>query len=197
MTNIITQTPKLGKMDYVPSEGWNFDLTISFEDATYTVNEVHESNNMTTFDNIYGVTTVYTLPINTDASEFDEWMSVNAKPLLERIKAGYSTSWVSGNERAKLTEDASDAKDALLELLDSDNGVPLLSEGGQADANDYLYDARQSIIKEYGITGETSDEELRRISDLLDEQSLDEMVRLDGTFRFLRGLRTDLTENED
>ena len=68
ISNTVISTP--GRMDYVPSTNWRFDVRFDFADATWDVTERHQSEGATSFYDYYGNAQSFTLPDNTDASQF-------------------------------------------------------------------------------------------------------------------------------
>ena len=183
-----TETP--GKMDYVPSKSWHFEVTFDYADATWSVTERHESENMTSFYEYYGNAQSFTLPDNTDASEFAKWVAEDVQPILNRIMAGYSTEWKNSNEVARFDENAEEAKETLSAFFDRYNdSIPVLDGGGSADAADYLYDVKNTILAEYGITATSTLEDIQAAAESVDADALDNLVRLEGTARYITDLR--------
>ena len=122
----ITSTP--GKMDYIATTDWRLCVTFDYADATWSVTERRESENMTSSYEHFGNVQSFTLPANTDASMFKGWVAEIVQPLLERIKAGYSTEWTRGNRWiAVYSADAISAKKHIDYLIARDNGGMALS----------------------------------------------------------------------
>ena len=185
MTSTLTKTATLGKMDYVPYDSnYRFEVTFDFADASYTVQERHQSENGTSFYNAYGHAASYDLPQNTDASAFASWVAGEVRPILLRIKRGYKTRW-NGNEIAVFTDSAKAAKDTLDALMDACE-VPTLDEGqGQWDAGDWLSSAPQQTLTDYGVTAASDEDDLNAAAEEIDENALGMNVRLSGTRKWL------------
>ena len=183
-------TSTLGQMDYIPNTNWRFDVTFDYADATWSVTERHQSENMTSFYEYYGNAQSFTLPANTDASQFAGWVAEDVQPLLDRIKKGYSGEWKNGNEVARFNEKAEEAKEALTALLDRYNdSIPVLEGSGAADAAEYLYDVKDTILAEYGITATSTLDDIQAAAESVDADALDNLVRLEGTAGYLSDLR--------
>ena len=190
MTTAAAVTNTLGQMDYIPNTNWRFDVTFDYADATWSVTERHQSENMTSFYEYYGNAQSFTLPANTDASQFAGWVAADVQPLLDRIKKGYSGEWKNGNEVARFDEDATDAKEALTAFFDRyDDRIPMLESGGAADAADYLWDVRKTILADYGITATSTLDDIEAAAESVNADALDDLVRLEGTAGYLSDLR--------
>ena len=199
----MTQT--IGKMDYVPFDNdYSFEVTFDLADATYTVQERHQSEKGTSFYNYLGHSISYTLPSNTDASAFAAWVNEYVWPSLIRIKEGYTSKWNGQNNVAKFTDDAKEARETLDGLfgnytgqsnfaLDGVSQVPTLDEGeGHWDAGDWLVGAQPETLKDYDITAASTEDDLDLAAEEIDGNALDMNVRLSGTRKWLEYAHYDL-----
>ena len=202
MTNIITQAPKLGKMDYVPFDSnYHFDVTFDLADATYYVQERHQSDNGTSFYNYLGHAVSYTLPENADASAFDAWVKEDVRPVLLRIKRGYKSKYNGNNEVAVFTGRAAEAKEALASLFGDyvgqsryiESRVPTLDEGeGLYEAGDWLDGAVAQTLTDHSITANSTDYELEVASIGINSDATGANVRLSGVYLWLKDQRDNL-----
>ena len=184
----ITSTP--GRMDYIATTDWRFCVTFDYADATWSVTERHQSQNATGFYEHFGNAQSFTLPANTDASEFAKWVAEIVQPILNRIMAGYSTEWKNGNDIARFDENAEEAKEELAAFFDRyDNSIPVLEYAGAADAADYLYDVKNTILADIGITATSTLEDIQAAAESVNVDALDNLVRLEGTARYITDLR--------
>lgn len=115
-------------------------------------------------------------------------------PLADRILADWDSEWNGSNTVAVLGEDATEAENEIVEMLESDEddaddeelvtvwGVDGVITGSEAD--------------EYGITAETTDERLDEIEEEIRKGLIDispnGVVVLDGIDRHLRELRDEM-----
>ena len=202
----MTTTPKLklaalGKMDYIPHANTVFCVTFDFADATHFVYERHEMDNLIPFRNFHGHAATYELPANADASMFEEWIAEIVQPFVTRVNAGYATAWKDGNEIAIYSADAISAKEQIDYILDHGNGsmaaIPRLEEWqGRFYAGEYLWEIRHYLIENYGITAETSDEQIFGIADKINAYMVNDYVFLDGIADYLLKLRDNIREDE-
>lgn len=196
-----TEAAPLDRLAYVPGgRDWRTEITLDLADSSWYVRQRHQSENSYPFYEWHGHAVSYALQGNADASRFAEWMAAEVAPVLARIQDGYESAWDGSNNVARLNEDAREAREELDALFapDVDVAYPTLSDesGGLWDAPDWLDGARADILREHGITAETTDARLYDVADVLDEEARGEDVKLDGTFCYLEGLRDDLAARE-
>ena len=200
---LTTEKTMLDKMDYIPSnEEYHFEVNFDFDTMDHYVQECHESDNSRSFYEVYGHACNYDLPMNTDASLFEDWLSENAQPLIVAINSGYTSEWNGNNQIARFTDDAKEAKGKLDTLFgvysgqenfpsNCESSVPTLESGeGHWEVGDWLNNAVADILEEYDITAESTYGELMVIVDKIETEALTHNVVLSGTYQWLSDLRT-------
>jgi hypothetical protein len=137
----------------------------------------------------------YAIPAVTGSAADDLMRKI--APLADRVLADWDSEWDGNNTVAVLGEDAAEAENEIVEMLESDEdladdedlvtvwGVDGVITGSEAD--------------EYDITAETTDERLDEIEEEIRKGLIDispnGIVVLDGIDRHLRELRDELLRN--
>lgn len=132
--------------------------------------------------------------------EFDE--------LLDRIAHGHVVIWDGSNNVGRLTNDADLAEDELIERLENLPSLADRYEGAglwdAAEWNEPSLPSRRSggyaeivEVQLYGLTAQTTDEELMEIVQKLEAEAEEEYVYLSGTEQYIRTIREELQEDAD
>lgn len=115
-------------------------------------------------------------------------------PLAERMIAGYERVWDGHNHVAEFSEDADEADDAIVALCNR------VTEDADEHSTVQVWDASEWFggignakvqCEAFGITAETTDDELRTIADAADVEAADDddVDVLNGTLRHMEWLR--------
>ncbi len=138
------------------------------EGGTFYATTEFKSNNWRTFHQAHGHELEFTLHGNINAAYFADWFNETAKPIVDRIVAGYESEWNGSNNVAVLTEDAEEAKTELSELFEesiSEPAYPTLGEyAGWWDASEWINEGASDICRDYNINAETTDAEAASIA---------------------------------
>jgi hypothetical protein len=114
-------------------------------------------------------------------------------PLAERMIAGYERVWDGHNHVAEFSEDADEADDAIIALCDRATADADEHSTVQVwDASDWFLGINDAKVQceAFGITAETTDDELRTIADAAEVEAADNGVDvLNGTLRHMEWLR--------
>ena len=122
----------MNRLSYISRfDGYAFRLTVVFETGRWFVRE-HEEG--APDENWYGHMYSITLPYDTDASQFAEWMDTT-KPLLARVSAGYDECLDGETGDGVLNDDARLALKEFLSLFGDQNGRHSVPALGVAVAN--------------------------------------------------------------
>jgi hypothetical protein len=108
--------------------------------------------------------------------------SDDGQRLLSRIVAGYDTEWNGNNHIGTLTDDASEAYEALITAV-RDDVAAMDENGGYWDATDYF----QHDVPDVAAT--TTDAELQAMAERYDAEAAGMMVVIGGTYNYLERLR--------
>lgn len=195
----------LGKMDYIPSsEEYHFEVIFDFDTMTHYVQERHESENARSFYEAHGHACSYYLPMNADASLFEDWLSENAQPIIVSINSGYTSEWNGYSHMARFTNEAQEAKSKLDTLFgvysgqewfpgECESSVPTLDSGeGHWEVGDWLGNTATETLEEYSITAESTDEELIAATNKIEAEALTHNVVVSGTRQWLEYQKSNL-----
>lgn len=141
-------------------------------------------------DEYHGHTQVWTIPCL--RAEAANALLAAVAPLAERVVDGYEDLWDGSNWRAVFDEDAQAAIreiEALCDAADPSDAVRAWDAGDWLTASGGV--SREAVRAEFGISAETSDEELSAIEARVEAEALatGEADVLTGTGAFLRRLR--------
>lgn len=140
------------------------------DDAEVYATYLHESETATPMDVFNGLVRQYRpdIPLGPlgliDAEAFGRWLaSVDVQALLVRIAEGFSIEWDGSNHVGRLTKDAQNAEETLREWLGEmgRSRVPAREGAGYMAAGYFLESVGPA---DFGITAETTDEEIREIA---------------------------------
>jgi hypothetical protein len=146
------------------------------------------------------------LPDDLDAEEARKFLEgAEGKALLDRIEAGHDVEWDGNNNVGSLDDDGQDALDALEAKLSGLKLSDHYEHAGTWEVEDWLSGATARTDTRFTvegtpptvITAKTTDDEIQRIAEQLDEEARGEFVSLRGTYNYLVSRRDDLEEEEE
>jgi hypothetical protein len=126
-------------------------------------------------------------------------------PIAQRVLAGYDTRWDGNNMVGDFNEDAQDALNEIAAICE-ETCDPSLNDGEVIqvyDADDWFqYCQDDELIKQYGITAKTTDDELVDIEkkireEEIDKYDLDELNDVDDFLERLREIAIDAEEEDE
>lgn len=138
---------------------------------------------------------VLALPVTTHGGPVDGPAMVamlrgdEIQSLLARVCDGHSVEWDGSNLVGTMTDDATDA---LSDLGDDLESAPALESGGIVAACYWVDES--SVIADYGITPDTTDERLTDIAADMERVAAGDFYRLQRLDGYLDGIRARLRE---
>jgi hypothetical protein len=139
----------------------------------------------------HGVILRWPLPNSTNGERLTQAINDGEfDDLFDRIRAGYTCDWDGSNWVGTLNPDAEDAYFEIESLLDQFVDYNL----GVWWADEWLEGVPD---EELGINAETTDEELEKLAEELDDEATDYGARLRGTYEYLVYRRDELKRSKE
>ena len=139
------------------------------------------------------------LPETVDAADAETLLrSREGIALLDRVAAGHTVEWDGNNHVGRMTGDASDAFDSIVDDLSAQTLIE--ESAGVWEAGDWL---SESIIYGGGhvnvgnngiVTARTPDAALQALAAIIDAEAATDYVSLRGTYNYLELLRTEIRD---
>jgi len=137
----------------------------------------------------HGVILRWPLPNSTNGERLTQAINDGEfDDLFDRIRAGYTCDWDGSNWVGTLNRDAENAYLEIESLLERFVDYTL----GVWWADEWLEDVPDD---ELGITAETTDEELEKLAEELDDEAASYGARLRGTYQYLVHRRDELQQS--
>lgn len=169
-------------------------LALDTRDGSLFVGWSYQSDNAVPMGVWHGIVRRYNLPTATNAEALTKAINKGEfDGLFDRICKGTEVVWNGNNHVARSTDDVVAAEEELLEELATYTLAP--DTGGLWDAADWLQYI--DIAAEYGITSDTTDEELEEIAERIEAEARSDGAVVYRTLETLEDARRELDDEDD
>lgn len=190
---VLTVNTKPEHDPYVNIAGHSSTTTLHIDprDRTAWVSQEYRTGS-TTMDNYHGLTLEQRIADHPNETEVREWLTVGeGQELLRVICNGFDTRWNGNNNVGTYSDEAMEAMAELDRELD-DEGQSRFGEYYQYWPVEELGDAA-----EWGVTAETTDEELEQIAANINDTIAVEHWVTDGVVKHLSEERSQMREQAE